>query len=90
LEESRVAVVPGNESGFDIHVRPNFAISMEQIEEGIAVPEEDRVTITVGGANPAMCCINRISGMTRHQCGTRTDLRLSSEHSSVSFAARNV
>jgi len=35
LEHSRVAVVPGNDSGFDTHVRLSFATSMEQIDKGI-------------------------------------------------------
>ena len=30
-----VAVVPGNDSGFDTHVRLSFATSMEQIDKGI-------------------------------------------------------
>jgi aspartate aminotransferase len=35
LEHGRVAVVPGNDSGFDTHVRLSFATSMEQIDKGI-------------------------------------------------------
>jgi len=35
LEESHVAVVPGNDSGFDTHVRFSFATSMEQIDKGL-------------------------------------------------------
>jgi aspartate aminotransferase len=35
LETSHVAVVPGNDSGFDTHVRLSFATSMEQIDKGI-------------------------------------------------------
>jgi aspartate aminotransferase len=35
LEQARVAVVPGNDSGFDTHVRLSFATSMEQIDKGI-------------------------------------------------------
>jgi aspartate aminotransferase len=35
LEHSHVAVVPGNDSGFDTHVRLSFATSMEQIDKGI-------------------------------------------------------
>lgn len=35
LEVSHVAVVPGNDSGFDTHVRLSFATSMEQIDKGI-------------------------------------------------------
>jgi aspartate aminotransferase len=35
LEHSYVAVVPGNDSGFDTHVRLSFATSMEQIDKGI-------------------------------------------------------
>lgn len=35
LEQNHVAVVPGNDSGFDTHVRLSFATSMEQIEKGI-------------------------------------------------------
>ena len=31
LEQNHVAVVPGNDSGFDTHVRLSFATSMEQI-----------------------------------------------------------
>jgi aspartate aminotransferase len=35
LEQSNVAVVPGNDSGFDTHVRLSFATSLEQIDKGI-------------------------------------------------------
>jgi len=35
LEDSHVAVVPGNDSGFDSHVRLSFATSMAQIDKGI-------------------------------------------------------
>jgi aspartate aminotransferase len=35
LEQNHVAVVPGNDSGFDTHVRFSFATSMEQIDKGI-------------------------------------------------------
>lgn len=35
LEQNHVAVVPGNDSGFDSHVRLSFATSMEQIDKGI-------------------------------------------------------
>ena len=35
LEQNHVAVVPGNDSGFDTHVRLSFATSMEQIDKGI-------------------------------------------------------
>jgi len=35
LEKNHVAVVPGNDSGFDTHVRLSFATSMEQIDKGI-------------------------------------------------------
>jgi len=35
LEQSHVAVVPGNDSGFDTHVRLSFATSMEQIDKGL-------------------------------------------------------
>jgi aspartate aminotransferase len=35
LENSHVALVPGNDSGFDTHVRLSFATSMEQIDKGI-------------------------------------------------------
>ena len=35
LEQSHVAVVPGNDSGFDTHVRLSFATSMELIDKGI-------------------------------------------------------
>jgi aspartate aminotransferase len=35
LEQSHVAVVPGNDSGFDTHVRLSFATSMEMIDKGI-------------------------------------------------------
>jgi aspartate aminotransferase len=35
LEQNHVAVVPGNDSGFDTHVRLSFATSMEMIDKGI-------------------------------------------------------
>jgi aspartate aminotransferase len=35
LEQAHVAVVPGNDSGFDTHIRLSFATSMEQIDKGI-------------------------------------------------------
>jgi aspartate aminotransferase len=35
LEQAHVAVVPGNDSGLDTHVRLSFATSMEQIDKGI-------------------------------------------------------
>lgn len=35
LEQAHVAVVPGNDSGFDTHVRLSFATSMQQIDKGI-------------------------------------------------------
>jgi len=35
LESHHVAVVPGNDSGFDTHVRLSFATSMQQIDKGI-------------------------------------------------------
>jgi aspartate aminotransferase len=35
LEQSHVAVVPGNDSGFETHVRLSFAASMEQIDKGL-------------------------------------------------------
>jgi aspartate aminotransferase len=35
LEQNHVAVVPGNDSGFDTHVRLSFATSMEQIDKGV-------------------------------------------------------
>ncbi|MBC8105658.1 MAG: pyridoxal phosphate-dependent aminotransferase [Anaerolineae bacterium] len=35
LEQNHVAVVPGNDSGFNTHVRLSFATSMEQIDKGI-------------------------------------------------------
>jgi aspartate aminotransferase len=35
LEESHVAVVPGNDCGFDTHVRFSFATSEEQIDKGL-------------------------------------------------------
>jgi len=40
LEQAHVAVVPGNDSGFDTHVRLGFATSMEQIDKGIDRVEE--------------------------------------------------
>src|SRR5581483_936249 len=35
LDTSHVAVVPGNDSGFETHVRLSFATSMQQIDKGI-------------------------------------------------------
>lgn len=35
LEQSHVAVVPGNDCGFDTHVRLSFATSLPQIDKGI-------------------------------------------------------
>jgi aspartate aminotransferase len=35
LETAHVAVVPGNDSGFDTHVRLSFATSMAQIDKGL-------------------------------------------------------
>lgn len=35
LEQNHVAVVPGNDSGFDTHVRLSFATSMANIDKGI-------------------------------------------------------
>ena len=35
LEQNHVAVVPGNDSGFDTHVRLSFATSLPQIDKGI-------------------------------------------------------
>jgi aspartate aminotransferase len=35
LEQAHVAVVPGNDSGFDTHVRLSFATSMPQIDTGL-------------------------------------------------------
>ncbi len=35
LEQNHVAVVPGNDSGFDTHVRLSFATGMEQIDKGL-------------------------------------------------------
>ncbi len=35
LEQSHVAIVPGNDSGFETHVRLSFATSMEQIDKGL-------------------------------------------------------
>jgi aspartate aminotransferase len=35
LEQAHVAVVPGNDSGFDTHVRLSFATSLAQIDKGI-------------------------------------------------------
>jgi aspartate aminotransferase len=35
LEKNHVAVVPGNDCGFDTHVRLSFATSMEQIDKGL-------------------------------------------------------
>ncbi|HMO25027.1 MAG TPA: aminotransferase class I/II-fold pyridoxal phosphate-dependent enzyme [Tepidisphaeraceae bacterium] len=44
LEQAHVAVVPGNDSGFETHVRLSFASSMEQIDKGI-----DRIAKWLGG-----------------------------------------
>jgi aspartate aminotransferase len=35
LESHHVAVVPGNDSGFDTHIRFSFATSMQQIDKGL-------------------------------------------------------
>jgi aspartate aminotransferase len=35
LEQNHVAVVPGNDSGFDTHVRLSFATGLEQIDKGL-------------------------------------------------------
>jgi aspartate aminotransferase len=35
LEQNHVAVVPGNDSGFDTHVRLSFATGMQQIDKGL-------------------------------------------------------
>ena len=35
LEQNHVAVVPGNDSGFETHVRLSFATSMENIDKGL-------------------------------------------------------
>ncbi len=35
LEQAHVAVVPGNDSGFETHVRLSFATSMANIDKGI-------------------------------------------------------
>ncbi len=35
LEDAHVAVVPGNDSGFETHVRLSFATSMPQIDKGL-------------------------------------------------------
>lgn len=35
LEKAHVAVVPGNDSGFETHVRLSFATSMQQIDKGL-------------------------------------------------------
>jgi len=35
LEKNHVAIVPGNDSGFDTHVRLSFATSMAQIDKGL-------------------------------------------------------
>jgi aspartate aminotransferase len=35
LEQAHVAVVPGNDSGFETHVRLSFATSMENIDKGL-------------------------------------------------------
>jgi aspartate aminotransferase len=36
LEKAKVAVVPGIAFGMDDHVRLSFAVSMEQIDEGLS------------------------------------------------------
>jgi aspartate aminotransferase len=43
LEQNHVAVVPGNDSGLDTHIRLSFATSMEQIDKGI-----DRIKAFLG------------------------------------------
>jgi aspartate aminotransferase len=43
LEQNHVAVVPGNDSGFDTHIRLSFATGMEQIDKGI-----DRIKAFLG------------------------------------------
>lgn len=43
LEQAHVAVVPGNDSGFDTHVRLSFATSLQQIDKGL-----DRVAAFLG------------------------------------------
>ena len=43
LEQSHVAVVPGNDSGFETHVRLSFATSLEQIDKGL-----DRIAAFLG------------------------------------------
>jgi aspartate aminotransferase len=43
LEQNHVAVVPGNDSGFETHVRLSFATSMEQIDKGL-----DRISEFLG------------------------------------------
>ena len=40
LEQSHVAVVPGNDSGFETHVRLSFATGMAQIDKGLDRIEE--------------------------------------------------
>lgn len=35
IDDQHVAVVPGNDSGFDTHVRLSFATSMDQIDKGL-------------------------------------------------------
>src|SRR5204862_481231 len=35
LDRAHVAVVPGNDSGFDSHVRLSFATGMQQIDKGL-------------------------------------------------------
>jgi aspartate aminotransferase len=35
LEQAHVAVVPGNDSGFETHVRLSFATSMQQLDKGL-------------------------------------------------------
>jgi aspartate aminotransferase len=44
LSQAHVAVVPGNDFGFNDHVRLSFATSMEQIDKGL-----DRFQAFVGG-----------------------------------------
>ena len=35
LDDAKVAVIPGNDSGFTTHVRLSFATAMEQIDKGL-------------------------------------------------------
>ena len=35
LDQAHVAVVPGNDSGFETHVRLSFATSMKEIDRGL-------------------------------------------------------